>query len=313
MDIFKLGVRDILGIVFPGAVLLFVIIYVFWSLPATLGLPALDVSLLRDQGLLLSIAFFVASYLLGYLLRLGPVDKVDKESGERRLKEWRRQKKNQDLEEHLEQLLAQMRRGEDVSDIPTEFDHWVWRAERFPYPVCYLRRATFSCPHEILEFFNQYKHCMLVPGSPWIAGDQFFNYSKLVISKEDKVLREEINAAEGTTRFLVGTYRALGLSIWIFVTLLACQLIAMAVLHIKGTSVADLAGSHLASLALSTLLLIAGSRTAQIHIKRQFRGIRLWEAYTVYDAFYLVCQKKSHDAKALCDPETARSTLSEDG
>lgn len=105
MDIFKLGARDIFGIVLPGAVLLFVIIYVFWSLPATLGLPALDVSPLKDQGLLLSIAFFIASYLLGYLLRLGTVSQVDRESSECCLKEWRRRKENQALEEHLKQLL----------------------------------------------------------------------------------------------------------------------------------------------------------------------------------------------------------------
>jgi hypothetical protein len=313
MDIFKLGVRDIFGIVLPGAVLLFVILYVFWSLPATLGLPVLDISLLKDQGLLLSIAFFVASYLLGHLLRLGPVDQVDKESSECLLKEWRRRKENQALEEHLKQLLNQIKRGENVSDIPTEFDHWLWRAEPFPYPVWYLRRAAFSYPHEILEFFNHYKRCMgLVPDNLSIAGYQFFDYCKLVISKEDSVLREEVNAAEGNIRFLVGTYRALRLSLWGFVTLLACQLIAMAVLYIRGIPVADLVRSHLASLALSILLLIAGSRAAQIHIKRQFRGIRLWEAYTVYDAFYLVCKEKGHDARPPHDPETTRSMLLED-
>jgi hypothetical protein len=210
MDIFKLGVRDILGIVFPGAVLLFVIIYVFWSLPATLGLPALDVSLLKDQGFLLSIAFFVASYLLGHLLRLGTVDQVDNKSSECLLKEWRRRKENQDLEEGFERLLNQMRQGKDFeegferllnqmrqrkdvsdSDIRTAFDDWLWRAERFPYPVWHLRKVALSYSREIHEFFNQYKRDMgLVPYCPWIRGHRFFNYCKLVISREDSVLRE---------------------------------------------------------------------------------------------------------------------------
>ena len=142
MDFFKLGARNIFGIVLPGTVLLFVIIYVFWSLLTTLGLPPpLDVSLLKDQELLLSIVFLVASYVLGYLLRLGTTNPVDKESSECRLKEWRRQKENQTFEEHFKQLLAQMRRGEDVSYIPTEFDHGVWRAEPFPYPVWYLKKS----------------------------------------------------------------------------------------------------------------------------------------------------------------------------
>jgi hypothetical protein len=312
MDIFKLGARDIFGIVLPGAVLLFVIIYAFWSLPATLGVPALDVSLLKDQGLLLSIVFFVASYVLGYLLRLGTADQVDEKSSECRLKEWRRRKENQALEEHFKQLLDQMRRGEDVSDISTEFDDWLWRAEPFPYPVWYLRRVAFSYPPEIREFFNQYKRFMgLVPDSLPSVGKQFFSYCKLAISQEDSVLREEINAAEGNTRFLAGTYSALRLSLWIFVTLLAFQLIAVAVLHIRGISVADLVRSHLASLILSTFLLIAGSRVAQVHIKRHFRGLRLREAGIVYDAFHLVCRKKGHDAKPPGDPETTRS-FSED-
>ena len=314
MDIFKLGVRDIFGIVLPGAVLLFVILYAFWSLPTTLGLPALDVPLLKDQGFLLSIAFFAASYFLGHLLRLGTVSKVDTESSECLLREWRRQKGNQVLEKHLEQLLARMRRGENVSHIPTAFDDWLWRAEPFPYPVWHLRRAELNYPREIYEFFSQHKRYMvLVPDSLPIVGRQFFNYCKLVISQEDSVLREEINAAEGNTRFLVGIYRALRLSLWVFITLLACQLIAMVVLHIRGISVADLTRSHLASLALSTFLLAAGSRAAQIYIKRDFRDSRLREADIVYDAFYLVCKEKGHDAKPPCDPETINSMFSEDG
>jgi hypothetical protein len=333
MDIFKLGVRDIFGIVLPGAVLLFVIIYVFWTLPPTLGIPALDISLLKDQGLLLSIVFFVASYLLGYLLRMGTADQVDRESSQCLLKEWRRRKENQYFEEGFEQLLNQMRQGKDFeegfeqllnrmrqredvsdSDIRTAFDDWLWRAEPFPYPVWHLRKAALNYPREIYEFFNQHKRGMgLVPDSLWIKGHQFFNYCKLVISKEDEKLREEINAAEGSTRFLGGTYSALKLSIWIFVILLTFQLIAMAVLHIKGISVTDLARSHLASLALSTLLLAAGSRAAQIYIKRYYHDLRLREADIVYGAFYLVCQKKSHDAKSPCNPETTRATFSEDG
>jgi hypothetical protein len=313
MDIFKLGARDIFGIVLPGAVLLFVILYVFWALPATLGLPALDVSLLKDQGFLLSIAFFVTSYVLGYLLRLGTADQVDQESSEYLLKEWRRRKENQALEEHFKQLLAHMRRGEYVSDIPPEFDDWLWRAEPFPYPVWHLRKAALNYPHEIYEFFNQHKRGMgLVSDSLWIKGHMFFNYCKLVISKEDSILREEINAAEGNTRFLVGTYSALRLSVWAFVSLLAIQLIVIAVLHIRGITVADLARSHLASLALSTLLLAAGSRVAQIYIKRYYRDLRLREADIVYNAFYLVCKEKGHDAKLPCEPETTKSTLSED-
>jgi hypothetical protein len=331
MDIFKLGVRDIFGIVLPGAVLLFVILYAFWSLPTTLGLPALDVPLLKDQGFLLSIAFFAASYFLGHLLRLGTVSKVDTESSECLLKEWRRRKENQDFEEDFEQFLNQVRQGEDFkesfeqlldqmrqkgvsdSDIRTAFDDWLWRAEPFPYPVWHLTRAALNYPREIYEFFNQHKHCMvLVPDSLPIVGRQFFNYCKLVISQEDSILREEINAAEGNTRFLVGIYRALRLSLWVFITLLACQLIAMVVLHIRGTPVADLVRSHLASLALSTLLLAAGSRAAQIYIKRDFRDSRLKEADTVYDAFYLVCKRKGHDVKLPCEPETTKSMLSED-
>jgi hypothetical protein len=296
----------------PGAVLLFVIIYVVWTLPATLGLPVLEVSLLKDQGLLLSIAFFVASYVLGYLLRLGTAYQVDKESSDYRLEEWRRRKKNQTREKHFKQLLNQMRQGKNV-DIPRGFDNWVWRAEPFPYPVWYLRKAAFY-PPEIPRFFDQYKRCMgLVPDSLSIAGHQFFNYCKLVISsKEDSVLREEINAAESSTRFLVGTYSALRLSLWIFVTLLAFQLTAMAVSHIRGISVADLSQSHLISLVVYTTLLILGSHAARNHIKKHFRRLRLKEADTVYDAFYLVCKEKDHDAKSPCDPETTRSTFSED-
>lgn len=331
MDIFKLGARDIFGIVLPGAVLLFVIIYVFWSLPATLGLPALDVSLLKDQGLLLSIVFFVASYVLGYLLRLGTADQVDKESSECLLKEWRRRKENQDFENDFKSLLNELREGKDFeesfeqlsdqmrqrkhvsdSDIRTAFEDWLWRAEPFPYLIWYLRRATLNYPHAILKFFNQYRRFMgLVPDSPLVAGKRFFSYCKLAITKEDSVLREEINAAEGNTRFLVGTYSALRLSFWIFVIFLVVQLIAMAVLHTGGVSVADLARSHLASFALSTLLLIAGSRAAQIHIKRHFRKLRLRETDIVYDAFYLVCGERGDDVEPPCEPETTRSMSSE--
>ena len=87
----------------------------------------------------------------------------------------------------------------------------------------------------------------------------------------------------------------------------------MVVLYIKGVPIAELARSHLASLILSTLLLIAGSRVAQVHIKRHFRGARLREANIVYHAFYLVCREKGHDDKPPCNPETTNSMFSEDG
>lgn len=175
------------------------------------------------------------------------------------------------------------------------------------------QKSGIQLPSRNPKFFNQYKRCMgLVPDSLWIPGDRFFNYCKLVISKEDSVLREEINAAEGNTRFLVGTYRALRLSLWVFVTLLVFQLIAMALLHIRGIPITDLVRSHLASLALSTLLLIAGSRAAQIHIKRQFRGIRLWEAYNVYDASIWFARRRvmmpSHLATQKSPEQRSRRT-----
>ncbi len=42
-------------------------------------------------------------------------------------------------------------------------------------------------------------------------------------------------------------------------------------------------------------------------------GVLPREADIVYDAFYLVCKEKVHEAKPPCASETTRSTFSEDG
>jgi hypothetical protein len=117
MDLFRLGLRNILGITMPGALLVLILCYVLLSVLYFLNQPLKFLSSVKDSEFLIAGAFFLVSYILGSLMRLNAADKLDEKSGK-----YFRKRYSEDLLRHeLKKPKTNKRYGE-----------W-WAIERFKW------------------------------------------------------------------------------------------------------------------------------------------------------------------------------------
>jgi hypothetical protein len=299
MDRLKsLGRLDIFGILLPGSILVFVGAYVLFGSLVLLRLPVKD---LLESEFLITAVLFVAAYLVGSLLRLFAADDCDKKSSEYLVEAWRRERRAQNMSSDtssLEEYKAELARGGDVSSdvLPSGFDEWLFRVDEFPYSAWQNRKWQAHGPGEVLAFFrDNYKTSM------WSAArtspKDFFNYCKLVVIGGSSPLADEINIAEGHTRFFAGVMIALHLSIWLLGVALIVQVLLVAALVVApGWRVqlafadAKIQGLYL----LFTLALLIALRWMCHQIVKRFRRVRAREAMTVYYAFYLCSMSRSN-------------------
>lgn len=299
MDLFKpLGKRDIFGIVLPGTIVVFAAAY---SLLGVLTVLQLSVGDLLGQQFLLSVSLFVFAYLIGSLLRMYVADDVDKESSKYLEKEWweehQAEVKGHNMVDY-EKWKATIAKGDDISDLPDEFDDWLWRVEEFPYPA-YQRRvwqAHGLC--EVLNFFHEHHGTSMWSGNR-MSPKSFFNYCKLVVIKDGEGLADEVNMAEGLTRFFAGTFIALQISNWLLYAALAIQLLfAFAlVLAPRWGIVVPFPAQWIFQgfyLVLTLALVFSIQRMRHLIVKR-FRHLRQRETEIVYHAFYLHSISKSDE------------------
>lgn len=300
MDQLKsLGKRDIFGILLPGTIPIFIGAY---ALFAALTLFQLQIGDILEQEFLVIAILFVCAYLIGSLLRLFAADEVDKQSGKYLLKVWRKQYEGSvpdDYESDFKEKMVEFLKGGDMSDIPAGFDDWLWLADEFPYVAWQNRFWRSHGFQEVLDFFQQnYKVRMWSESKA--SPKSFFNYCKLAITDGGGALADEVNAAEGLTRFFAGTFAALRLSIWLLGVSLLVQ-----TLVIVGPALASRVGIGIAlvldwrtqsiHLVLSLVLVFVLLWMCRLIVKR-LRFIRQKEAETVFHAFYLYATRPyKHD------------------
>jgi hypothetical protein len=308
MDIFKpLGKRDIFGIILPGAIL---IIAGAYSIFGILKLLRLWDGALLGQQFLLSILFLVAAYLTGNLLRLSAADEVDKMSSDYLVEVWN--KKHQAKIENgempdFEKCKTELAKGGDVSNVPSGFDNWLSGVEKFPYPALQNRIWQAHGPREVLEFFrSNYKASMWSESST--STKSFFNHCKLVVIGKGGPLADEVNMAEGLTRFFAGTVTAFRLSIRLLgATLIIQWLLIAALIFAPRLGIGSIFRLNAQEwifqgfFLVFTLALIFISRWICQVIRKRFRRIRQKEAETVYHAFYLYSTNYAEETRRKSD------------
>ena len=92
MDFFKLGLRNILGITLPGAVLVLVVSYVLYVCTIALDQSRTLFEWVKDAELLILVASFIISYVIGSVIRLNSASNVDDKSAKFKRKEFWREK-----------------------------------------------------------------------------------------------------------------------------------------------------------------------------------------------------------------------------
>lgn len=291
MDQFGLlAKRDIFGIILPGTIVVLVITFIILGTFNLLGSP-IDLTSLLSQQFLLSLLLFVGAYLVGNLLRLVASDNVDKESSRNALKRWK--KVFQTIFERntaeYDKCHVELAKGNDVFSVPEGFDDWLWRIDQFPYAVWQNRKWQTLGFHDMLNFYRENYKTGMWPNNGALFSKSFFNYCKLVVVKNNRELTDEVNSAEGLTRFFAGTVLALRISNWLLAVFLLLHVLFVFVVWLFHLPLAtdmlkwQIQGVYfcLATISMFALLWI------QQRIISRFRFVRLKEAETVYNAFYL--------------------------
>ena len=294
MDLFKLGMRNFFGIVLPGAILLLVIAYAFFTVTSIFGWMLFNSSWVKDRQSLSVIALFLLSYLLGSLMRLNSAEKLDKKSGRLLQKRHMREKglSRKACEERTEEAWKMLQPDPSQVDPPrADLLEGTWEFDTFPYPIWQFWRLRLYRPKEAYIFFWQYKDCLR---QNRISGKSFFNYCKTVLYYERKeagdLLVAEVQSLEAEVRFFAGTYYALSAGVWItcvsFLTQLAVTRLPLSL------------NPGVLALLLTALLLTTMYMMKRAILKR-FRTLRIKEVDTLLDAFYLVHRHDPECPKCL--------------
>jgi len=322
MELFKFGLRNILGISIPGAIIIVIFAYVVEVLATFFKISFFYIINIGDKQILAGIIAFIFSYVIGSLIRLIAADHIDEKSSAYYIR------KNRQL---IEKVISEMDKNEknsfkqnghvtkkDSTKILTkilldklvevrklaaakldnkndhkwysgiyEFDKWIFFVDIFPYSLWEFRKFEKNLPREFLNFFKKYKNPMLTESK------DFFNYCKMVVISDNisDHLKDEINGAEAFTRFLAGTYFA---SIFSISFLIICILIQITFIFLKKSYF--LSNEDIFSISISVALIFTFLYARYLIISR-FRNIRLKEVDIVYDAFYLVKMNSKNISK----------------
>jgi mannose-6-phosphate isomerase-like protein (cupin superfamily) len=310
MDISKLGFRTIIGITLPGTILVLVCIYSLSNIYEMCNIPLPEYLLLKQEQILKLFLLFIMSYLVGSILRLNSADNLDDKSSKITVKRFLKRNKNFESATFTEwkegklgyyDILQKM----ENNTIDKKFDEIIWRYEKFPYPIWQFRKFILYHPFDTYLFFKKFKESMKI--GPGGRGKEFFNYCKMVIhqscnSTSNSVI-QEITLAEALVRFYAGTYYGLIFSFWVFICLLSMQIIHLllfsnSVLFFK-SFFTDTYNISLFLAIVRTIIFTGAVYIMEIMIVRRFRGLRIKEVDTVYDALYLISKGNAEVIKTF--------------
>lgn len=310
MQNLRLIIRMIFGIIIPGG---FFCLIICWGLFGILG-PfhnyLFKTNFLNFSSWFLIIILIILSYMTGNIIRLSQTDKVDNKSAKYN------QKRNRytsscfkvltELIIKYEGELINKQQSEDqkrnkikkLNNLYKKYDKRVWIFEKFPYPKWQTRKRILYHSETYRKFFEKY------PKGMTVTTKEFFNFCKTTISGLNPDLREEISYAESLTRFFAGVYFAIRIGMWIVLGTITLQMIYCILFKFStqlSNFVVNLFTSNnstmLCDLKLSIIIIIISIIIFVIfccinkEILNRFRGIRLKEVDTVYDAFFIVCKK----------------------
>lgn len=287
MNPLQIGLRNLLGELLPGAVLV-VMVSVLFSVVFPNTQPFI-LAALSTKTAAVAASILLASYIIGSVIRLYAADNVDNISAalvRPKIDPFKSQPGT--VQNHLDELL-EMAMDPSINNIPNrDLARWAWTSDTFPYAVWELMKIRFYHPPEMFAFFREYADCFAPHNR---RGKEFFNYCKAVIysANEGKrhALAEEVQIAEARVRFFAGTFWSLVVSC---VLLLSTALVT-GLSGAKTTSLASLFAAF--PVGIVAWLIIAGGR---------FRRMRLKEVDTVFDAFYIVHRHAKECSQ--CSPES---------
>ena len=232
---FSLGVINLLGIIFPGlmfimllvvtvvwpgATLLHKVIHIGPGSEILLGWTTLN-EFPKGNSTLIIIVGFMLSYVLGYIIRLTTVDKLDKISAKKVIKQM-----GKDYKKNCPSAIAGI---EDPEAAAIREECWPYHggpSDKFPYLhlKSYLEKRGLT---DISELVTWSSLPSPKDGEGFLRSKKIINNYKIEIFYKSPQLSTIIESNEAHIRLTYGTWRVSKLFFWVALAALAVLLLAL--------------------------------------------------------------------------------------
>lgn len=308
MEWMKTLIRDLVWIIFPGGLLVILIVWLLFGII----LPLNHFELTQLNSIINNWAIFsillIFSYIIGQILRLRQLEGIDKKCTsiyrKKKTKEYNKKTnthlKIYELDEQFNSSKNSINEKENnyfkdeskFEELKKAYtDHYnkfiLW--EDFPYPYRITAWRYIYKHDDYNKFFKKYDMQGLTKGRT------FFHFCKSVIFIYSNSFTEEVLQQESLVRFLSGIYHAiwLGKIFNIIVGIYHLILIILNFLDIHLFSNENVTYSW--TIFFISFIIQIIFEIINIEIIRGLRFMRVKEIQLAYDGFYLICKKEGLD------------------
>lgn len=313
MELLRDLIRDLVGIIFPGSLIVIFTIWLLWGvfLPFNVTVDSSPVSLITSaNNFAVLFALLVFSYVAGQLLRIRQLNYIEKKATDRLRKDAQKRKallgladivnrEAQEKPEIPETVFEAVKKAvdEESSEKGTSLGrrqleqiyYGIRDWEVFPYPYTMKVRSRLWHPPAYFQFFRKYDEQQQEQGTT------FFNYCKSAVYEYSPSFKEELIRQEALVRMLSGIFYALKYGLW--VTALA-GIVHLTFLWISREEltidIAEIGKAPLhpsAGIVILSVLAFLAFRWAREDILNRIRRSRQKEVNLVFDAFYICCNR----------------------
>jgi len=295
MEVIKDFLRDLIGIIFPGCLL---IIFIVWFVISFLLLfiPINSTTLLSiSQNFYFYIVLLIFSYIAGLSSRIKRLDDLE----EKCTIKYRETEKKNLTEEDFNNSIEEIKKEEDKyysGNIKIQKLKEIYRIhnekfglwEFFPYPYVIKGRRLIQQSKKYNKFFEKYEKKGITKFKT------FFNFCKSVIYEYSTSLKEEVIRQESLVRLFAGIYYAIKYGMPINIFLGTAHLIKFIYFYSKEFTYTNyLKNCDSLIIFIICLFLFFILMYINNEIIQRLRIMRAKELNLTYDAFYIICQKNN--------------------
>jgi len=284
-------IRDLVGILFPGGLLVIFTLWFYWAVIVPFS-PSTSFSIsLTDNSFFV---LLIVSYIAGQSLRIKRLEDLEKKCTEEYRKrkfpnlkqsEWQEFVKMIDKEE--KDYFAGQANIDNLKEIYKQYNDKFSFWEEFPYAYRLIGRRLLKQSEDYIKFFEKYDKQGLT------KTETFFNFCKSVIYQYSPSFKEEVLRQESLVRLFAGLYyvikygKAITLGVGIY------HLILLAGNHFKIDFLVYANSGLSYKIVLAAIFAFSIFIYMNNEILKRLRYMRVKELNLAYDGFYLICKKEN--------------------
>jgi hypothetical protein len=199
-------IRDLVGILFPGGLLVIFSLWSFWAIIVPFS-PSTSFNIFSTEYSF--IVLLIISYIMGQMMRIKRLDNLEKIcTAEYRKKKFSNLKQSQTewdelvnkIEEEKKEFYLGNSNIDKLKTLYTEYTQNFWLWEEFPYAYHSTARRLSSQSEDYIKFFEKYDKQGIMKTKT------FFHFCKSVIYEYSPSFKEEVLYQESLVRLFAGIY-----------------------------------------------------------------------------------------------------------